>query len=67
MKKKLFSEIPHLKSDRLLLQGLTPEDAPALQELVDSPGVYRYLPTFLFRLEKPPAKPGEKKLKAMDR
>ena len=48
MKKKLFSEIPYLKSDRLELRGLTQGDAPALQELVDNENVYRYLPTFLF-------------------
>ncbi|MBR0376422.1 MAG: GNAT family N-acetyltransferase [Firmicutes bacterium] len=53
MKKKLFSEIPYLESDRLILKGLTQDDAPALQELVDSPGVYRYLPTFLFEKQYP--------------
>ncbi|MBO7668708.1 MAG: hypothetical protein J6T26_09630 [Firmicutes bacterium] len=46
MKRKLFSEIPYLNSGRLVLKGLGPDDAPALRELVDSPGVYRYLPTF---------------------
>lgn len=53
MKKKLFSEIPQLKSDRLVLKGLTRDDAPALQELVDSYNVYRYLPTFLFKKQYP--------------
>lgn len=53
MKKKLFSEIPQLKSDRLVLKGLTRDDAPALQELVDSSNVYRYLPTFLFEKQYP--------------
>ena len=48
MKKKLFSEIPHLQGRRLELKELTLNDAPALQELVDSDRVYRYLPTFLF-------------------
>ena len=48
MKKKLFSEIPHLQGPRIELKGLTQNDAPALQELVDSDRVYRYLPTFLF-------------------
>ena len=46
--KKLFSEIPHMKSGRLELRRLVPEDAPALAELKNSPRVYRYLPTFLF-------------------
>lgn len=53
MKKKLFSEIPQLKSDRLVLKGLTRDDAPALRELVDSSNVYRYLPTFLFEKQYP--------------
>ena len=53
MKKKLFSEIPYLKSDRLVLKGLTRDDAPALQELVDSSNVYRYLPTLLFEKQYP--------------
>ena len=53
MKKKLFSEIPYLESGRLILKGLTRDDAPALQELVDSPGIYRYLPTFLFEKQYP--------------
>ena len=53
MKKKLFSEIPYLNSGRLVLKGLGPDDAPALRELVDSPGVYRYLPTFLFEKQYP--------------
>ena len=48
MKKKLFSEIPVLYGDRVVLKELTSPDAPALQELRDSAAVYRYLPTFLF-------------------
>ena len=47
-KKKLFSEIPYLKGDRIVLKGLVPSDAGALAELTASPNVYRYLPTFLF-------------------
>ena len=48
MKKKLFSEIPYLTSQRLVLRKIVPEDAPGLTELVNSPNVYRHLPTFLF-------------------
>ena len=48
MLKKLFSEIPTLKNERLTIRALTSYDAPALQELVDNTIVYRYLPTFLF-------------------
>ena len=50
---KLFSEVPVLTGRRLILRGLTLSDAPALQELVDSPDVYRYLPTFLFEKKYP--------------
>ena len=53
--KKLFSEIPCLKSERLILRGLIPQDAPALAELTNSPNVYRYLPTFLFEKKYPDA------------
>ena len=53
--KKLFSEIPYLKNERLILRGLIPEDAPALSELTGSPNVYRYLPTFLFEKKYPDA------------
>ena len=48
MMKKLFSEIPYLQSERIVLRKLVDADADALRELVDSPAVYRYLPTFLF-------------------
>ena len=48
MKKKLFSEIPYLEDGRIVLRKLEPEDADGLRELVNSPAVYRYLPTFLF-------------------
>lgn len=48
MKKKLFSEIPCLRGPRLTLRRLEAHDAPGLRALVDSPSVYRYLPTFLF-------------------
>ena len=52
-KKKLFSEIPYLKGKRLTLKRLTPADQSGLQELVDSPRGYRYLPTFLFEQKYP--------------
>ena len=47
-KKKLFSEIPCLKGERIVLKEITLADADALRELVNSPAVYRFLPTFLF-------------------
>ena len=46
--KKLFSEIPFIQNDRLTLKRLTEADADALQEMVSSDVVYKYLPTFLF-------------------
>ena len=46
--KKLFSEIPYIKSGRLVLRKIEETDAVGLAELAHSPNVYRYLPTFLF-------------------
>ena len=46
--KKLFSEIPNIKSKRLILRKIEETDADGLSELTHSPNVYRYLPTFLF-------------------
>jgi ribosomal-protein-alanine N-acetyltransferase len=46
--KKLFSEIPYLQSERIVLKGVEDEDAQALIEMTHSQDVYRYLPTFLF-------------------
>lgn len=48
MKKKLFSEIPVIKGDRITLRALERQDADGLRELTESEDVYRYLPTFLF-------------------
>ena len=48
MMKKLFTEIPYLQSKRIVLRKLVQADADALNELVSSPNVYRYLPTFLY-------------------
>ncbi len=46
--KNLFSEIPYLKGPRLTLKQITQEDWQELNDLVQNPAVYRYLPTFLF-------------------
>ncbi len=53
MKKKLFSEVPELRGNTLLLRRLTQADAEGLGELVRSDRVYRYLPTFLFERKYP--------------
>ena len=46
--KKLFSEIPYLIGERIVLKRIEQADAPALQDFVDCDEVYRYLPDFLF-------------------
>lgn len=46
--KKLFSPIPYLQGERLILKALTAQDAAALSELTGSAAVYQYLPAFLF-------------------
>ena len=48
MRKRLFAEIPCIRGPCVTLRRLEERDAPGLQALVDSPTVYRYLPTFLF-------------------
>ncbi len=48
MRKKLFSEIPCLTGDRLVLRRITRADRDGLQELMENQNVYRWLPTFLF-------------------
>ncbi|MBQ6438919.1 MAG: GNAT family N-acetyltransferase [Mogibacterium sp.] len=46
--KKLFSEIPYIEGDSIVLHGITRDDADSLRELTESGAVYRFLPTFLF-------------------
>ncbi len=46
--KKLFSVIPCLGNETLMLRKLTVCDADGLRELTESAEVYRFLPTFLF-------------------
>lgn len=46
--KKLFSEIPTLKGERVTLRPLTAAEADGLRKLTESAEVYRYLPTFLY-------------------
>ena len=46
--KKLFSEIPYLRSERLELKKLEESDADGLNELAHSREVNRFLPTFLY-------------------
>ena len=51
--KKLFSEIPYIKGDGVVLRQLTRDDAEGLGRLVSSEIVYRYEPTFLFERKYP--------------
>ena len=53
--KDFFSQIPTLRSERVVLRRLEEADAPALQKLADSAKVNRYLPTFLFEKKYPDA------------
>jgi ribosomal-protein-alanine N-acetyltransferase len=46
--KKLFDEMPRIQGPRIALCPIDEADVDALQELVSSQNVYRYLPTFLF-------------------
>ena len=48
---KLFDEIPRLEDGRILLRRMEERDLPALRRMIDSPRVYRYLPTFLFEAQ----------------
>ena len=45
--KKLFSEIPYMESERLIIKRVEDQDAEALSKMTQSKAVYRYLPTFL--------------------
>ena len=53
MKKKLFSEIPALESERLCIRSIKAGDASSLEKLAHSTTVYRYLPTFLYEQKYP--------------
>ena len=46
--KQLFTEIPRLQGNRILLRKLVDGDADSLHSLAKQENVYRYLPTFLF-------------------
>ena len=45
---KLFSEIPTLENEHIMLKSLTNSDSLFLSEFVKTERVYKYLPTFLF-------------------
>lgn len=47
-RKKLFSEIPHIEGERIVLDRVVDSDAEAIRDLKDNPHVQRWLPTYLF-------------------
>lgn len=48
MRDDLFDGIPRIEGKGIVVRRLDNADVPALNELVRSPKVYRYLPTYLF-------------------
>ena len=46
--KKLFSEVPSIEGERIVLDRVVDADAEALRDLIENPLVQRYLPTYLF-------------------
>ena len=47
-RKKLFSEIPCIEGERIVLDRVVDTDADALRDLTDNPHAQRYLPAYLF-------------------
>ena len=52
-RKELFSEVPRIEGERIVLDRVVDSDADALRDLIDNPRVQRYLPTYLFELTVP--------------
>ena len=51
-RKKLFSEIPRIEGERIVLDRVIASDADALRDLMNDPDVQRYLPTYLFEKQR---------------
>lgn len=51
-KKKLFSEVPRIEGERLVLDRVVATDADALRDLIENPLVQRYEPTYLFEKQR---------------
>ena len=47
-RKKLFSEVPSIEGERIVLNRVVNIDAEALRDLVENPNVQRFEPTYLF-------------------
>lgn len=50
--KKLFSEIPSIVGEKVVLSRVVDVDADALSDLVENPRVQQYLPTYLFEKQR---------------
>ena len=48
VRKKLFSEVPSLMGDNVVLNRVVDTDAAELHDLIDNPRVQQYLPAYLF-------------------
>jgi len=51
-RKKLFSEIPNIQGERIVLNRMVDTDAAALRDLIDNPRVQRYVPAYLFEKQR---------------
>ena len=49
---KLFSEIPYIEGERVVLDRVVDADADALQDLIGNHNVQRYVPTYLFEKQR---------------
>ena len=52
-RRKLFSEIPRIEGERVVLDRVVDSDAAALSDLIENQAVQRYLPLFLFEKQNP--------------
>lgn len=50
--KKLFSEVPRIEGERIVLDRVVDADADALLDLIQNPLVQRYEPTYLFEKQR---------------
>ena len=51
-RKKLFSEVPSIRGEHILLNRVVDTDADALRDLIENPLVQRYEPAYLFEKQR---------------
>lgn len=51
-RKKLFSEVPSIEAERIVLDRVVDADAEALLDLIENPLVQRYEPTYLYEKQR---------------